>query len=92
MYGRERFEFPSLYTVQLRSTVMKKISILLTVATLLTGAAAVTAPPSAAGVSIHVGNGGISFRDHHYYRGRGYYYHNNWYQHRSRWHGHWRYR
>jgi hypothetical protein len=55
------------------------------------GTLAVSAPASAA-VSVHIGNGGISFRDHHYYRGHGYYYHNNWYQHRSRWHGSWRYR
>ena len=53
--------------------------------------AVVTAPASAA-VSVHIGPGGVSFRDHHYYRGRGYYYHNAWYQHRSRWHGSWRYR
>jgi hypothetical protein len=70
---------------------MKRISMLLTAATLLAGAA-VTVPASAAGVSIHVGNGGITFRDHHYYRGRGYYYRNHWYHHRSRYHGHWRYR
>ena len=50
------------------------------------------AAPAAAAVSVHIGPGGVSFRDHHYYRGHGYYYHNNWYQHRSRYHGSWRYR
>ena len=70
---------------------MKRLAILLTATTLLAGAAAST-PALAQGVSIHVGNGGVHFRDHRYYRGRGYYYHNSWYQHRSRSHGNWRYR
>jgi hypothetical protein len=70
---------------------MKRLAILLTATTLLAGAVA-TVPASAAGVSIHLGGGGVSFRDHHYYRGHGYYYHNSWYQHRSRYHGGWRYR
>lgn len=68
---------------------MKILAASLVALGLLAGAAPAA---NAAGVSIHLGDGGVSFRDHHYYRGHGYYYHNAWYQHRSRWHGGWRYR